>query len=181
MSLNGEKGGVQRTTLINYSAGVSNQHLVYKARPPLGGVTISRCSFYIPRLHEIPCDASLRSQLSSIRMPGMSGSILTPQDRAHFLGNMRCLTASPVHRRMNALLLLDDGWAAERVAAVLFIYAETVREHRRLYQVAGVAGVEQLKFEGSDPALSAEQLETLGAELNAALYASAKEDWAVQS
>jgi hypothetical protein len=70
---------------------------------------------------------------------GMSGSILTPQDRAHFLRKMRRLTRSPVHRRMNALLLLDDGWAAERVAAVLFIDAETVREHRRLYQVAGGA------------------------------------------
>jgi hypothetical protein len=30
---------------------------------------------------------------------------------------------STVHRQMNALLLLDDGWAAERVAAVLFIDA----------------------------------------------------------
>jgi transposase len=105
----------------------------------------------------------------------MSGSILTPEDRAHYLRKMRHLTPSPVHRRMNALLLLDDGWAAERVAAVLFIDAETVREHRRLYQVAGVAGVEQLKFQGSDPALSREQLKTLGAELDAALYASAKE------
>jgi len=28
-------------------------------------------------------------------------------------------TPSPVHRRMNALLLLDDGWAVERVAAAL--------------------------------------------------------------
>jgi transposase len=105
----------------------------------------------------------------------MSGSILTPEDRAHFLRKMRHLTPSLVHRRMNALLLLDDGWAAERVADVLFIDAETVREHRRRYQVGGVAGVEQLKFEGSDPALSPEQLKTLGAELDAALDASAKE------
>ena len=98
----------------------------------------------------------------------MSGSILTPEDRAHFLWKMRHLTPSLVHRRMNALLLLDDGWAAERVADVLFIDAETVREHRRRYQVGGVAGVEQLKFEGNDPALSPEQLKTLGAELDAA-------------
>jgi transposase len=88
---------------------------------------------------------------------------------------MRHLTPSPVHRRMNALLLLDDGWSAERVAGVLFIDAETVREHRRLYQLAGVAGVERLKFEGSEPALSPEQLKTLEAELDATLYASAKE------
>jgi hypothetical protein len=40
---------------------------------------------------------------------------------------------------MNTLLLLDDGWAAERVAEVLFIDVETVREHRRLYQASGDA------------------------------------------
>ena len=77
-------------------------------------------------------------------LSGMSGSILTSEDRAHFLWKIRHLTPSLVHRRMNALLLLDDGWAAERVADVLFIDAETVREHRRRYQVGGVAGVEQL-------------------------------------
>jgi hypothetical protein len=58
-------------------------------------------------------------------LSGMSDSILTPpEDRAHFLRKMRHLTPSPVHRWMNALLLLDDGWAAERVADVLFIDAE---------------------------------------------------------
>jgi hypothetical protein len=56
-----------------------------------------------------------------------------------------------VHRRMNALLLLDDGWAVERVAELLFIDAETVREHRRLYQAVGVSGVERLNYEGSEP------------------------------
>jgi hypothetical protein len=53
----------------------------------------------------------------------------------------------PVHRRMNALLLLDDGWATERIAEVLFIDAETGREHRRLYQTGGVSGVERLGVE----------------------------------
>jgi DNA-binding NarL/FixJ family response regulator len=62
----------------------------------------------------------------------MSGSILTPSDRAYLLWMMRRHTPSPVRRRMNALLLLDDGWAVERVADALFIDAETVREHRRL-------------------------------------------------
>jgi hypothetical protein len=52
---------------------------------------------------------------------------------------------------MNALLLLDDGWAAERVAEALFIDAETVRDHRRLYETSGVVGVERLNYEGSDP------------------------------
>lgn len=94
----------------------------------------------------------------------MSGVILPPADRAHLLRMMRRQTPSTVHRRMNGLLLLDDGWAAERVAEVLFIDAETVREHRRLYETAGVAGLERLNDEGSDPALAPEQLAKLEAE-----------------
>src|SRR5271157_5211316 len=104
----------------------------------------------------------------------MSEAILSPEDRAHFLRLMRHQTPSPVHRRMNALLLLDDGWAAERVAEVLFIDAETVREHRRLYETSGVAGLERLHYEGSEPARSEEQLKALGTELDAHLYMTAK-------
>jgi len=74
---------------------------------------------------------------------------------------------------MNALLLLDNGWAVERVADALFIDVETVREHRRLYQSSGIVGVERLKYEGSDPDLSAEQLKALETELDAHLYMTA--------
>jgi len=44
----------------------------------------------------------------------------------NFLAMIRRQTNSAVHRRMNALPLLDDGWTAERVAQALFIDAETV-------------------------------------------------------
>jgi transposase len=108
-------------------------------------------------------------------MPAMSGSILPPADRTQLLRMMRRQTPSPVHRRMNALLLLDDGWAAERVAEVLYIDAETVREHRRLYETAGVTGLERLNYEGSDPALSEAQLDALKTELDAHLYMRSKE------
>jgi DNA-binding NarL/FixJ family response regulator len=67
----------------------------------------------------------------------MSGLLLPPEDRAHLLLMMRRQTPSPARRRMNVLLLLDDGWTAEQVAKVLFIDAETVREHRHLYQASG--------------------------------------------
>jgi transposase len=103
----------------------------------------------------------------------MSGAILSPEDRAHLLVMMRRHTPSPVHRRMNVLLLLDDGWAAERVAEALFIDVETVREHRRLYEATGIAGLGQLKYEGSEPALNPEQLAALGAELDSTLYMTA--------
>jgi transposase len=104
----------------------------------------------------------------------MSGAILSPEDRAHLLLMMRRQTPSSVHRRMNALLLLHDGWRAERVAEALFIDPDTVREHLRLYQASGVAGVGHLKCDGSEPALNEEQLRALGAELDAHLYMTAK-------
>lgn len=104
----------------------------------------------------------------------MSGAILSPPDRAHLLRMMRRQTPSTVHRRMNALLLLDDGWPVERVAEALFIDAETVREHRRLYETAGVGGLERLNYQGHEPALSEAQLATLKAELDEHLYTTAK-------
>jgi transposase len=88
---------------------------------------------------------------------------------------MRRQTPSTVHRRMNALLLLDDGWAAERVAAVLFIDAETVWQYRGLYESSGCSGLVSLKYEGSEPALSEKQRATLATELDSRLYMTAKE------
>ena len=105
----------------------------------------------------------------------MSGAILSPEDRAQLLVLMRRQTPSTVHRRMNALLLLDDGWSAELVARALYVDAETVRDHRRLYETAGVGGLSELKYEGSEPALSPEQIEALGAELDSKLYMTAAE------
>jgi transposase len=105
----------------------------------------------------------------------MSGVLLSTEDRAHFLRMMRQHTPSPVHRRMNALLLLDDGMTAECVADVLYIDAETVREHRRLYQASGVSGVGKLSYQGAEPSLTPEQRSALGAELDSKLYRTAKE------
>ena len=104
----------------------------------------------------------------------MAGSVLRGEDRAHLLRMMRRQTSSQVHRRMNVLLLLDDGWTAERIAEALYIDAETVREHRRRYETLGVAGLERLNYHGSEPALTAEQLAALTVELDAHLYMTAK-------
>ena len=47
----------------------------------------------------------------------MSGLILSAEDRAYFLQMMRRQRNSAVHRRMNVLLLLDDGWEPRQIAA----------------------------------------------------------------
>src|SRR4051812_17160372 len=96
----------------------------------------------------------------------MAGVVLTPEDRAFFLAMLRRHGNSAVHRRMNALLLLDDGWTAERVAEALFIDAETVRAHRRLYAAEGRAGVERLAYVGHAPVLGEAQAAEVSAELS---------------
>ncbi len=107
---------------------------------------------------------------------GMAGEVLCLEDRAYFLAMMRRQTNSAVHRRMNALLLLlDDGWTAERIAEALFIEAETVREHRRRYASGGRTEVERLAYTGHAPVLSeAQQVAALTAELTSTLYLTAK-------
>lgn len=104
----------------------------------------------------------------------MAGAVLTPEDRAYFLLAMRRHGNSAVHRRMNALLLLDDGWTAERVAEALFIDAETVRSHRRLYAAGGRVGAERLAYAGHAPVLSERQAAELSAELSGRVYLTAK-------
>ncbi len=104
----------------------------------------------------------------------MSGAVLSPEDRAYFLAALRRQGNSAVHRRMNALLLLDDGWTAERVAEALFIDAETARAHRRLYLAGGRAGVERLAYVGHAPVLSEAQAAELTAELSGRVYPTAK-------
>src|SRR3982750_3846563 len=96
----------------------------------------------------------------------MAGAVLTPEDPARFLAALRRQGNSAVHRRMNALLLLDVGWTAERVAEALFIDAETVRAHRRLYATGGRGGVERLAYIGHAPVLGVAQAAELSAELS---------------
>lgn len=87
---------------------------------------------------------------------------------------MRRQLNSAVHRRMNAPLLLDDGWTAARVAEALFIEAETVREHPRLYGAAGRTGIERLAYEGHAPVLTTAQSAELAVALSGRISLTAK-------
>jgi hypothetical protein len=68
----------------------------------------------------------------------MSGLILKSEERAAFLVALKA-TKKPAleHRRMNVLLLLDDGWEVAWVAEALFLDARTVEEYRHLYIASG--------------------------------------------
>ena len=52
-------------------------------------------------------------------------------------------------RRANAVVLLDQGWSCERVAAALLLDDNTVRDWYRAYERGGVAGLKSFGHEGS--------------------------------
>jgi transposase len=105
----------------------------------------------------------------------MSGLILRAEDRAYFLQMMRRQLNSAVHRRMNVLLLLDDGWAPRRVAEALYLDEGTVAEHRRRYASEGRVGIERLDYLGRPPLLTAEQERALYVHVDACVPLTSKE------
>ena len=105
----------------------------------------------------------------------MSGLILSAQDRACFLTMMRRQLNSAVHRRMNVLLLLDDGWEPRRIAEALYIDEGTVAEHCRHYEAGGRAGIERLDYHGHASLLSEEQQRQVTAFVDAQVPLTSKE------
>jgi transposase len=105
----------------------------------------------------------------------MSGLILSAADRAYFLAMMRRQLNSAVHRRMNVLLLLDDGWEPCRISEALFLDQGTVAEHRRRYETQGRAGIERLDYVGRASLLTAEQEQALCSHVDARVPLTSKE------
>jgi transposase len=105
----------------------------------------------------------------------MAGLVLTAEDRAHFLQMMRRQINSAVHRRMNVLLLLDDGWEPRQIAAALFLDETTVAQHRHLYERSGRSGVEALSYSGRRAALDDGQQQALAAWINETVPQTAQE------
>lgn len=105
----------------------------------------------------------------------MSGLILRAEDRAYFLMMMRRQLNSTVHRRMNVLLLLDDGWELRRIAEALYLDEGTVAEHRRRYEAEGRAGIERLEYAGRAALLTAAQERALGEHVDTCVPLTSKE------
>jgi len=105
----------------------------------------------------------------------MSGLILSSEDRAHFLRMMRRQLNSAVHRRINVLLLLDDGWKPRRIAEALYLDEGSVAQHRRRYETQGREGIERLDYIGRVSALNAEQQAQLAQYVDAQVPLTSKE------
>jgi transposase len=105
----------------------------------------------------------------------MSGLILNAEDRAYFVKMMRRQFNSTVHRRMNVLLLLDDGWEPSRIAEALYLDEGSVAQHRRRYETQGREGIERLDYPGHACALNLGQQHQLASYVDAQTPLTSKE------
>src|SRR5512136_1914730 len=80
---------------------------------------------------------------------------LSPEDRADLIALARDGSAAHrLARRANALVLLDDGWSCEQVAAVLFVDDDTVRRWHALFLKDGLEGLTRFESGGGASRLS---------------------------
>lgn len=86
------------------------------------------------------------------------GGFLSGNDRRALIGMARDgLAEHRIARRANAMVLLDQGWSCERVAAALLLDDDTVRNWHRAYEQGGVEGLRSFGHEGSSSRLTSEQ------------------------
>jgi transposase len=86
------------------------------------------------------------------------GGFFSGRDRQVLVGIARDgLAEHRIARRANAMVLLDQGWSCEEVAAALLLDDDTVRNWRRAYDRGGVEGLKTFGHEGGSSRLSSEQ------------------------
>jgi len=86
------------------------------------------------------------------------GGFLSADERRVLTGLARDgLEENRVARRANAILLLDQGWSCEDVAAAFLLDDDTVRNWYRTYERGGVAGLKTFDHKGSSSHLSLDQ------------------------
>jgi transposase len=70
--------------------------------------------------------------------------------------------------RRTLLVLLDDGWSCEEVAAAFLLNDDTIRGWHKLFEQRGIEGLTSFDVGGSSSFLSAEQEKALIARLSPA-------------
>ena len=84
------------------------------------------------------------------------GGFLSAEDRRHLIALARDgSVASRLTRRANALVLLDDGWSCQEVAAALLLNDDTIRGWHKLFEQRGIEGLTSFDVGNSASFLSA--------------------------
>ena len=133
--------------------------------------------FAIPRLIEKAADVGLPwIEIWILNSSMIRGGCLSAKDRAELIALARDGSAAHrLARRANALVLRDDGWSRERVAAALFVDDETVRRRHRLFLEDGLEGLTRFESGGSCPRLAEDQEAKLKAWIAATLPRSTRQ------
>jgi transposase len=104
------------------------------------------------------------------------GGFLSAEDRTQLVRLARDGSAvSRVTRRANALVLLDDGWSCQEVAAALLLNDDTIRGWHKLFEQRGIEGLTSFDMGGSASFLSAAQEQALKVFVAATLPRSTRE------
>lgn len=100
---------------------------------------------------------------------------LTPQELAELRAVQRRVRDVREAYRINAVILLGEGWRVMDVATALLIDPDTVRAYFKHYRAGGVTGLLRMNYVGSAAWLDTEQLHALEQHLRSTLYLTAAE------
>ena len=101
---------------------------------------------------------------------------LLPEDRADLIALARDGSAAHrLARRANALVLLDEGWSCDRVAAALFLDDDTIRRWHALFLEDGLEGLTRFESGGGAARLSTMQEAALKSWIGETLPRSTRE------
>ncbi len=90
------------------------------------------------------------------------GGFLSKEDRSKLIALARDgSAASRLTRRANALVLLDNGWSCQEVAAALLLNDDTIRGWHKLFEQRGIEGLTSFDMGGSAGFLSTAQEDAL--------------------
>lgn len=98
--------------------------------------------------------------------------MLTKEERTTLLSQHKSERDKRIADRIKVVLLHDDGWSSEKIAAALFIDDSSVNRHLSRYEEEKSV---QLKHKGSEAILTEADSKLLAAHLEAMIYAKVKD------
>ena len=101
---------------------------------------------------------------------GMEGFELSRQEIELLRAAHRGIRDKRLAYRVNAIILLGDGWSLDQVAEALLVDRDTLRRFVRRYREGGLDRLLEMDYRGSCPRLADEQLQQLDEHLSQHVY-----------
>lgn len=103
------------------------------------------------------------------------GKLLNEQQRQELKEAHRCESKRQYADRIKAVLLLDVGWSASKIAEALLLDERSVWNYKKLYEEGGIDFLCSANHQGRQCRLTVEQQEELMEHLRTELYSTALE------